>query len=104
MKDLPVEVWQDILLDVISTPKLFSLDPIAAYEPPDEDEYWASERTRNTLRRVCSSWNQLLSQYDGRYVRTSDVLHKKIPATQLARALRIKVDDCRCARCNPSHY
>ena len=104
MKNLPVEIWRFILLDAISVPKLFSVDPIPPNGPPDEDEYWASERTRNALRRVCSSWNHFLSLYDSRYVRTSDVIHGTIPAAQLARARRIRADDCRLVRCKSLHY
>ena len=50
---------------------------------------------------MCSPWNHFLSQYDGRYVRTSNVLHERIPAAQLTRAIRININvsDFRCAQC-----
>ena len=63
MRDLPVECWQEIFKCALHVPIFFDIDPTATYgvealaKLSDETAYWESERTRNAMRRVCSSWN-----------------------------------------------
>ncbi|PVG04351.1 hypothetical protein CPB86DRAFT_660446, partial [Serendipita vermifera] len=74
---LPPEVYQIILRYSISVPNF--LDPDAVDRIPawaihqskwnNQTEYWAAERTRNSLRRVCKSWDHYLHRYGHRFVR-----------------------------------
>lgn len=67
------EIWHHILQEAIHVPIFLDPDPLtlcgvqalASYN--DERPYWESERTRNVLRRVCSSWNAYLAPMAHRY-------------------------------------
>ncbi|CAG8769632.1 5979_t:CDS:1, partial [Acaulospora colombiana] len=69
--------------------------------------YWAAERTRNSLRRVCKPWDQYLRQYNHRFVRMFDVAHGVFPMQHLQSAMRISLGDhtkiC-CNRCISKDY
>lgn len=91
---LPIETWQTILRYAISIPDF--LDPAAfegalsnfALTDPqcdrnNEAAYWCSERYRNTLQRVCKSWDMYLRSVEHRYVRIVDVWHHKIPTSKM---------------------
>ncbi|CCA77428.1 hypothetical protein PIIN_11405 [Serendipita indica DSM 11827] len=99
MIHLPVEIWRRILFHAIEVPDLFMKDLTPVTEISSAIGYWKSERTRSALRRVCSSWNDFLASYDGRYVQISDIIHGTVPAAQLARALRINLMYCNCEVC-----
>ncbi|PVF93214.1 hypothetical protein CPB86DRAFT_715915, partial [Serendipita vermifera] len=98
---IPTEIWQTILRYAISVPVF--LDPYAAenhslaitWSPPldwnIEASYWAAERTRNSLQRVCCSWDDYLRSFEHRYVRMSDVVHDLVPPTCLTNAIRISL-------------
>ncbi|KAG8829961.1 hypothetical protein FRC17_005723 [Serendipita sp. 399] len=65
-------------------------------------EYWATERDRLSLRRVCSTWNRFLTKYDHRFVQVRDVLHGLVPLSAIPSAVRLNVNPCdvSCRRCN----
>ena len=94
---LPIELWESILRYSISVPIFFDIDPAATsigafitrYQ--DEHPYWASERCRNKLRRVCSAWNIYLQQFDHRFVRLQDVISGFIPLSGIRRAKRVQL-------------
>lgn len=83
---LPQETYQTILRYAISVPIFFEVVPsqdietmITLYHNPDP--YYASERTRNTFRRVCYAWNEyIMSKYSFRYVDFDDISAGHIPA------------------------
>ncbi|CCA69316.1 hypothetical protein PIIN_03215 [Serendipita indica DSM 11827] len=101
MIHLPVEIWRYILLYAIDAPKILHIDPIPKGNLIEEAPYWASERTRNALRRVCSSWNRFLAIHSHRYIRISDFFHHMVPAASLPNATRIRIDECYCSKCSP---
>jgi hypothetical protein len=108
---LPLETWYQILDECISVPTF--LDPNHLFEvlnpmhytiPTDEIEakYWAAERQRNVLRRVCKGWNAYFTPFEHRFVRTKDVYHGRVPKKALYTAIRIYFDRCSpftCKRC-----
>ncbi|CAG7851368.1 SubName: Full=Uncharacterized protein {ECO:0000313/EMBL:CCA71277.1} [Serendipita indica DSM 11827] len=102
---LPVECWHQILEDAIFVPLFFDTNPLENYSITiirryrDETPYWESERVRNILRRVCSSWNIFLKQYDQRYVQLGHVLLGNAPPEALSKALRITARACMCKLC-----
>lgn len=94
----PIEVWESILRYTISVPVFFENDPLNSYSLGDflrlygdETQYWESERHRNILRRVCSSWNIYLQQFSHRYVNIEDVIKGHISSFALCGALRLKI-------------
>ncbi|CAG7852916.1 SubName: Full=Uncharacterized protein {ECO:0000313/EMBL:CCA75512.1} [Serendipita indica DSM 11827] len=99
---LPAELWQNILERAIFVPKFFDTDPMETYGPiydllrSDRLEYWASERLRNRLRRVCQDWNVFLKRFDHRFVDIADVINGVIPTEALPSALRIYLSVGRC--------
>lgn len=108
LAQLPIECWQDILREAIFVPVFFDDDPaetygiqsLAAYT--DATPYWESERTRNALRRVCSSWNTFLKRFDHRFIHTPDIQHNLVPIDARYKAIRINIGCCfgyRCISC-----
>ncbi|CAG7852874.1 SubName: Full=Uncharacterized protein {ECO:0000313/EMBL:CCA69314.1} [Serendipita indica DSM 11827] len=100
MIHLPVEIWRYILRYAIDCPEFLYIDLVPKGRPTDEATYWASERTRNALRGVCSSWNRFLATYCHRYIRISDIFHDTVPPASLPNATRIRIDECYCLHCN----
>lgn len=103
---LPSEIWQSILRYAIAVPVFFEANPadlygieeiIKGYD--DNKIYWESERVRNTLRRVCSAWNDYLKQYSNRFVRLLDVMHGTLPYSAIPNAIRLDLEPCFCAEC-----
>jgi hypothetical protein len=101
----PMEIWHAILKYSIYVPLFLDSDPVETYgidiirQYSYEFPYWQSERTRNSLRRVCHAWNEFLQLYAHRFVRLDDVAHQRVPPSALSRALRIDLDgerDCAC--------
>lgn len=97
-KHASVEIWQTILRYSISVPVFFDTDPLNTYSIGDflrlyteEYNYWKSERTRNSLRRVCSSWNAYLKRFDHRFVRLEDVANEHVPPAAVSRATRLQL-------------
>jgi hypothetical protein len=94
---LPIELWESILRYSISVPIFFDVDPTAtnsleefmAYYR-DEQPYWASERRRNKLRRVCSAWDIYLQQFDHRFVRLHDIIRGELSWSVIRKARRVK--------------
>ncbi|CCA77147.1 hypothetical protein PIIN_11130 [Serendipita indica DSM 11827] len=74
VSSLPTEIWTQILTAAIHVPIFFEADPLKICLPDFyhqyhwQSDYWASERTRNTLRRVCAFWNSILAPYDNRFI------------------------------------
>jgi hypothetical protein len=113
---LPLEIWQMILRYSISVPDF--LDPnVGDRVPPwilylqghwnDPKQYWMSERTRNSLRRVCRSWETYLRLYAHRFVRMDDIIHGLVPAKYLKSAVRISLGDhgpSFCYKCRPNQH
>ena len=99
---LPAEIWQTVLENAIHVPIFLETHPITTEtaldyaQMLDTGRYWESERVRNALRRVCSSWNVFLKTFDHRYIQTDDVIHGFIPAQALRRAIRLRFVDCAC--------
>lgn len=99
---LPAELCDIILEEAICIPKFFDVDPMETYGPWkhlqyfDRGAYWASERLRNNLRRVCKSWNSFLQRFSHRFIDTVDVTHGDVPIDALPFALRIYVSECGC--------
>lgn len=93
----PVEIWEKILKYTISVPLFFDCDPISNYgikrlsEYRFEADYWESERVRNSLRRVCKSWDIFLRLYDHRYVRLLDVYQHRVPKSAISAAIRLNL-------------
>lgn len=103
---LPRELWQAILRYAISCPVFFEQDPIESFgieatitQYYDDGPYYDSERTRNTLQRVCSSWNDYLGYFKYRFLEFSDVFHNRIPYTAMSQARRITIKTCSCMQC-----
>lgn len=96
---LPAELWQIILEEAIYVPIYFNLNPETTYRSTyhplcfSQQHYWASERLRNTLRRVCRSWDAFLKRYNHRYVDTADIILGLVPVTALPSAFRIRLSD-----------
>jgi hypothetical protein len=114
---LPSELWQTILQDAISVPVFLDADAIENISPHvitdpdldwnDEKSYWASERTRNSLRRVCKPWDSFLRKYEYRFIHMVDVVHNYVPARCLKSALRVsfgKHNTSSCFKCQKSSY
>ncbi|CCA69309.1 hypothetical protein PIIN_03208 [Serendipita indica DSM 11827] len=99
---LPTETWQTILRYTISVPLFFDTDPAASYGLAavrvyhDTSAYWDSERTRNKLRRVCSSWNIYLQCFAHRLVCLDDIIHNHVPITAIPLAYRKHLARCTC--------
>lgn len=98
LKDLPRELWETILRYAISVPVFFETDPIQVQDLEtmvtlykDPGPYYAAERTRNTLRRVSSSWNEYLTLFSFRYVELRDVLIGNIPSNAIHSAVRLRM-------------
>ncbi|PVG04342.1 hypothetical protein CPB86DRAFT_213195 [Serendipita vermifera] len=93
---LPLETWHIILRYSISLPDFFDthitdrIPPWFIYESNwnDTEQYWDAERTRNNLRRVCSSWDIFLRNFAHRFVSMDDVVHRILPADHLQSAIR----------------
>ncbi|PVG04353.1 hypothetical protein CPB86DRAFT_778602 [Serendipita vermifera] len=114
---LPHELWQTVLRYAISVPVFLdagavdSISPLMINYPNVEwnnsKPYWAAERTRNSLRRVCNSWDQYLRHYGHRFIRMFDVVHGTFPAHHLHAAVRISLGDhiklC-CKKCTTKDY
>ncbi|CCA69310.1 hypothetical protein PIIN_03209 [Serendipita indica DSM 11827] len=102
---LPTEIWQTILRHAIFVPLFFDTDPLSSYGLAalrgyyDMSGYWDSERTRNKLRRVCSSWNAYLQHFAHRFVALKDVVHNHVPIAALPLAYRIHMTACKCFAC-----
>ena len=92
-----VEIWHIILKYSISVALFFDTDPLETYGVEVipryfyEDEYWESERSRNSLRRVCRAWNEFLKDYDYRFVRLLDVIDGHVPVGSFSKAIRVDV-------------
>ncbi|PVG04352.1 hypothetical protein CPB86DRAFT_821723 [Serendipita vermifera] len=114
---LPTELYQTILRYSISVPDF--LDPYAVDHNPywliledtskwnDVKPYWAAERTRNSLRRVCRSWSYYLGQHEHRFVRMVDVVHGIVAPNHLQSAVRIWFGGHHhsiCEHCKPELY
>lgn len=101
---LPVECWHEILRQAISVPFFFDVDPLETNPAAvfrrfyDEAPYWESEKTRTSLKLVCSFWNAFLEQYDYRYIKASHHT-RNVPPEALQKAVRISLDMCRCSTC-----
>ncbi|PVG04349.1 hypothetical protein CPB86DRAFT_693256, partial [Serendipita vermifera] len=97
---LPPELNQIILRYAISVPDFFDPDVtdripswivrISYSDWNNLKQYWATERTRNNLRRVCRSWDSYLCRYySHRFVSFDDVAHGLVSAQCLRSAIRI---------------
>lgn len=91
-----VEIWQKILRYAISCPVFFEKDPIEAWGYQEfinwfyeHNVYWAAERDRNALRRVCYAWNDYLIQFNHRYIDLEDVQRGHVPVSAISRAIRL---------------
>jgi hypothetical protein len=109
---LPSELWQTILQDAISVPVFLDADAVENISPHvitdpdldwnDEKSYWAAERTRNSLRRVCKSWDSFLCKYEHRFVDMVDIVHHDLPVKHLESAIRVSFkshDVSSCRKC-----
>jgi hypothetical protein len=96
---LPLELWQIILRYSISVPDFLDPDVVdniplltinyVAISWNNRKPYWAAERTRNCLRRVCKSWDAYLRQYEQRLVCMDDVVRGVVSPEHLRSAVRI---------------
>jgi hypothetical protein len=112
---LPLELWQIILRYSISIPDFLDLDVVdsiplltinyVTISWNNEKPYWAAERTRNCLRRVCKSWNAYLHQYGQRLVCMEDVVHGVVSPEHLHSAIRISINGYPsiCDKCTQSN-
>lgn len=102
---IPPELWQKILRHAIFVPLFFDTDPVTSYglaslpNYENTSAYWESERTRNNLRRVCSTWDAYLQRFAHRLVNLDDVIHNRAPITALPLAYRIHILMCKCLEC-----
>lgn len=94
-----VEIWQKILRYAIAVPVFFEKDPIGTcgYQEfvkwfSEDKVYWAAERDRNALRRVCYAWNNYLIRFDHRYVNLDDVEVGTVPISTISRAIKLRYD------------
>ncbi|KIM23373.1 hypothetical protein M408DRAFT_27936 [Serendipita vermifera MAFF 305830] len=107
---LSVEVWQLILRHAISVADFLDPDSFEGdlkrhgfgaecRHKEDEEVYWEAERARKRLVRVCKSWRGYLSLFEHRFVRMSDIWHRRIDKTAILKATRIDVATftCSCA-------
>ena len=101
-----VEIWGMILEYAIHVPLFLNSNPLESYDIDILEQYsyqtpyWQSERVRNSLQRVCSTWNAFLKTYNHRFIRMEDVLSRRVPVTALSSAIRIDLTiHCRCAEC-----
>lgn len=108
VQSLPVETWSEILTESISLPTFLDpnhlpevIDPLVRREFQCISQYghdriyWRMEHHRNTLMRVCKSWNMYLPRFEHRYVRLDDVYHGRVPTEALYKATRIYFEACR---------
>ena len=106
---LSVELWQAILRYAISVPDFLDPDAFEGIlsrgvltQPrtpvSDESVYWATERTRNQLRRVSKSWDAYLQPYEHRFVRFLDIHHETVDPAFLTKAARVSFSryGCKC--------
>lgn len=108
MQSLPVEIWNQILQDSISIPAFLDpdclpevIDPLDNFRTFHIDHiYWSMEFHRNTLQRVCKTWDAYLRQFEHRYVRVVDVCHRKVPKEALCKAIRINYEFCDSKLCD----
>lgn len=103
---LPTETWQTVLRYAISVPVFFEINPVEMtsieamiIDYYDPSPYYDAERTRNILRRVCSSWNHYLIKFSHRFIEFTDVIHGRIRPKSLSKAVRISMRICRCLSC-----
>jgi hypothetical protein len=99
---LPVETWCQVLEECISVPTF--LDPEHLFEVKNpiynnqsdhsEKKYWAAERQRNVLQRVCKAWDGHLAPFKHRFVRIQDVYHGIVPKKASSTAIRIFFGHC----------
>lgn len=101
---LPVEIWETILHSTISAPLFLDPNALMYFKTPsvlderharrlaDETTYWDAERHRNILRRVCKAWDAYLCGFNHRFVRMSDIKHKRVSDSDLFKAVRICFD------------
>lgn len=99
----PPEIWQEILKLSISLPLFLSVDPASygfnqLYKYGDLSAYWESERSRNRLRRVQSSWDVYLRRFSHRFVDLVDVEHGLVPPSAIRCAIRIQLTRCFCSK------
>jgi hypothetical protein len=96
---IPTEIWQLILQHSVPPVPDF-LDPeymvdrwppwiISNRKSSESTAYDNAEAIRNTLRRVCKSWDEYLRQYAHQFVCMLDVVHGKVPPHYLRSAVRI---------------
>jgi hypothetical protein len=72
-----------------------------------EKWYWASERTLNTLRRVCRLWDAYLRRHEHRFVRMDDVVHRVVSIQHLKSTIKISFRNhlgTLCRKCQPECY
>jgi hypothetical protein len=108
---LPVEMWSEILSLLMSIPAFLDPDRLPLLSDPfsslhyyHEAPYWTNERLRNTLRRVCKTWDAILHRFQHRYVRLADMYHGHVPNHAIYKAIRIYCVDCGrldCPKCFP---
>jgi len=97
-----VEIWHIILKFSISVPIFFDTDPLETHGVEIipryyyDHEYWESERSRNSLRRVCRAWNDFLQPCDYRFVRLIDVVLGHAPPISLSQAIRVALHEVGC--------
>lgn len=91
----PAEIWMKIISNAIEVPLFFETNPLethgvnSLHAYNDELPYWQSEKTRNSLRRVCKTWNTFLKEFDHRFVRLTDVFHGRVPVKAIPIAIRL---------------
>jgi hypothetical protein len=112
---LPSELWHIILQDAISVPVFLDPDAVENIPPHvltdpkfnwnDEKPYWAAENTRNSLRRVCKSWDSFLRNYEHRFIDLLHIVHNDLPLKHLKSAIRVSFrehDIASCWKCRES--
>jgi hypothetical protein len=112
---LPSELCHIILQDAISVPVFLDPDAVENITPHvltnpnftwnDAKPYWAAEDTRNSLRRVCKSWDSFLRNYEHRFIDLLHIVHNDLPLKHLKSAIRVSFrehDIASCWKCRES--
>lgn len=108
---LPIEIWQQILEEIISLPTFLDSENLSEVINPlsigvhydvflSDTNYWAVERQRNTLQQVCRSWDAYLRRFEHRYIQMVDIYHGNIPKAALNSAIRVGFGSCLIPNCS----